>query len=138
MFARNGICQERFNITRDRAHAIGRQRIEEVTARASHRVFHCEEAVVETHFHRFAISRADPVDGALDLAAIGRITTLAIRIIGAVDFGHFASLILHDMGAREETQAAQTHFVAHRHAEELLDRHFHEVIAVNPEFTRGV
>ena len=76
------------------------------------------------------------MDRALHLAGIraGR-AGLGVRIVGAVDLGHIAFGVLHDVGAGDEIRALQTNFVAREHAEVLLRGDFHEVVAFDPQFS---
>ena len=72
---------------------------------------------------------------ALHLSAVGSISAPGIFIPDAVNLDNLPGLVLDDALALENANASQAHFLADRHAEELLIRLFHEVGAVDPDFT---
>ena len=54
----------------------------------------------------------DPVDRALHLAAVRGVAAAGGGVVGAVDLGHVAGGVLHDVGALDEVRVAQPHLAA--------------------------
>jgi len=52
-----------------------------------------EQAVIEAHLSLHVVRRADPVQGAANLSAVGRFAAAALGIVGAVQAGDFAVFI---------------------------------------------
>ena len=98
------------------------------------RIFECEEIVDQAHFGVHSVSSRYPVDGALDLAAIGSFATLALRVVDAVNHLHLAVGVLFDALASHEVGALQTDFAFRLQAEVLLRRFFHKVVGFDVEF----
>ena len=93
-----------------------------------------KQVVDEAHFGIHGMRRGNPVDGALDLAAIGSFATLAQWIVNAVNHGDLAVFILLDALASHEVGALQADFAFRLQAEVLLRRFFHKVVGFDVEF----
>ena len=78
------------------------------------RIFEREQVINEAHFGIHSVCCRDPVDCALDLAAIRRFATLAERVIDAVDDLDLAVCILFDALASDKVSALEADF-AFRH-----------------------
>ena len=78
--------------------------------------------------------RAHPVDHAFDLAAVSRIFTQGVGIVGAEDSGDIAFGIFLHAFRFDDVGVAQTHFFAQHQTLVLLVGFFTEVRAVDPDF----
>ena len=72
-----------------------------------------------------------PVDGALDLAAIGRHTVRGLEVCGALQLDNFAVFILHDLVALHNISAHQAHLAIRLEALELRGRNLGKVALFN-------
>src|SRR5262249_3447659 len=70
-------------------------------------VFLVEEVVVQPHLGVDRVGGGDPVDGALDLAAVGAVAASGGGVVGAGDFGHLAGVVLHHAGALDAVRVAE-------------------------------
>src|SRR5262249_140053 len=82
----------------------------EVTVRAG--IGPREQRIVEPDFRRPRFRRGDPVQGGLDLAAVGRVAPARGRIIGTAELEDVAGGVLLHFAASDEEGVAQTHFLA--------------------------
>ena len=99
------------------------------------RIFQREQVIDEAHFGIHSVCCRDPVDGALNLAAIWRFAALAQRVIDAVDYLDLAVCILFDALASDKVSALEADFAFRLQAEVLLRRFFHEVVGFDVELT---
>mmetsp|Transcript_82104 Transcript_82104/g.145037 ORF Transcript_82104/g.145037 Transcript_82104/m.145037 type:complete len:405 (+) Transcript_82104:1424-2638(+) len=74
---------------------------------------------------------ADPVDGPLDLAAVGRVAALALRVPGGLQPSDGASGVLEDLCALDQAGVPQTDLTVRLEAEELGVGVLAEVLAFN-------
>ena len=96
-----------------------------------------EQIVVEANLGVDGVLGRDPMDGGFHLAPVGRVAAARCRIVGAMNFDHFAGLrILHHAGAGDEVAVAQPHFAAGRQPEILLGRIFAEIVLLDVEHAR--
>ncbi len=138
----HGILQARFQIRRDRLERIRIEHRLEVLA-AGIRLRVQEQAVVQAHFGFQRAGGADPRDVALDLVVVrARRARLRILEILHVDGGDVAVGILVKARALDHVAILQAHAAARqvalrrREAEVALDRRFHEVFLLDPQFAR--
>jgi len=96
--------------------------------------FRGEHLFVQAHFRGHGVTGADPVDSALDLAAVGAGAAAGGGVVGAVQLDDVAVLVLDDFLAGDVVGVAQAHFHAGSEAEVLLGRIFAEVVTVDPQF----
>ena len=73
------------------------------------------------------------MNGALDLASIGRVAAAGGGIVGAAHFDHLALGILGAPRAAHEVGPAEADFLAGGETEVLLGRDLHEVLALNEQ-----
>ena len=92
-----------------------------------------EQAVVEADLGVEGVLGGDPVQGALDLAAVGGVAALGGGIVGAAELGDVAVGVLDDVGAGDEVGVAEADFLAGGEAEELLGWVFAEVVSLDVE-----
>ena len=76
------------------------------------------------------------MNGGLHLTPIGSVSAARGRIVSAVDFDHFAGLILHYVGAGHEITVAQAHFASGRQPIKLFGRILAKVVLLDVEHTR--
>ena len=75
-----------------------------------------EQLVVQAHLGVHGMGGTHPVDGALDLASVGRIAVAGLKVGGAVDGRNAAVGILLHALALDDVCAHQTHLTAHGQA----------------------
>ena len=92
-----------------------------------------EELVVQAYLGIHGVGGAHPVDGTLDLAAIGRVAVAGLEVGGAVDDSDAAVGVLLDALALDDIAAHQTDFAADGQALELRRRHLGEVLVLDPQ-----
>src|SRR5512145_739840 len=81
--------------------------------------------------------RRDPVNGALDLAAIRSPSTPRGGIVGTAEFDHLtSSLVLYHTIAGNVVRIPQAHLTARGEAEELPRRVLAKIVALNVEHAR--
>ena len=90
--------------------------------------------IVQAHLSRYGMRRRDPVDGALDLAAIRCPPTSGGGIVSAAEFDDLpGSLVLHHSGAGNVVRIPQTHLTARNETEELPRWVLTKILALNVE-----
>ena len=92
-----------------------------------------EEAVVEADLDVTGVLFRNPMDGALDLAAVRGVAAAGGGIVGAGDFGDVASGVLLAAGTGHEVTPAEADLLAGREAEIFLLRDLHEVGALDEQ-----
>ena len=92
-----------------------------------------EEAVVEADLDVAGVFFGDPMDGALDLAAVRGIAAAGGGIVGTGDFGDVAGGVLLAAGAGHEVAPAEADLLAGREAEIFLLRDLHEIGALDEQ-----
>ena len=97
------------------------------------RVLNIEQTVVKAHFCFYAV-RTCPVNGTLDLSAVGAVAALCSRVVGAVNAGDLTVFVLFARNTGKEIRAFKTDFVAGEHSEILLGRIFEEVGTLDVNF----
>ena len=70
-----------------------------------------EQVVVQAHFHRHAVGRADPVNHAFHLAAF-RVFTQGVEIDGAVQLNNLTYIVFNHVITANYVAVAQAHFFA--------------------------
>ena len=95
-----------------------------------------EELVVQAYLGIHGVGGAHPVDGTLDLAAIGRVAVAGLEVGSAVDDSDAAVGVLLDALALDDIAAHQTDFAADGQALELRRRHLGEVLVLDPQLLR--
>ena len=132
-----GVRGRRFHIA---AYAAPRFRIQIIAVGFTFvigiRVGDGEQAVVQPHFCRHRMLRADPVDRALDLAVGAGHAGARFQIQRAAQFDDLARVVLHHVVAARDPGAAQAHFAAGDQALPAFGRDFGEVFALDPQFAR--
>ena len=87
-----------------------------------------EQLVVQAHLGVDAVGSADPMDGALDLAAVGGVAVAGLQVGGAVDGSDAAVRVLVHTGALDDVGTHQADFPAEGQALELGRRHLGKVL----------
>src|SRR5690606_37580248 len=95
-----------------------------------------EQAVVEAHLGGDGVARADPVDGALDLAVGAGQAVAGLRIERGAQLADPAGGVLDDFLAADDADPAQAHLAARDQALEALGRYLGEVLALDPDLAR--
>ena len=82
------------------------------------------------------MGRRNPVDSALDLAAVRALPAPALGVVHATQLLHIARLIQHSLAAGDEIGIAQTHFRAGKKAVEFLGRVLAEIVVLDIQLAR--
>ena len=107
---------------------------DEITA--GFRVGIVEQPIVQAYFSGDAVRSGDPMDGALDLAAVGRVAAARGWVITAVQFHDLAVGILDHVLAFNEVSIAQAHFAPGGETVVLGGRFFAEIIFFDVDHLR--
>ena len=96
-----------------------------------------EQAIVEADLGLPRVPDRQPVNVTFDLACLrSRCTAAGLRIVGTVDRGHLATLVLVDAHPFDHEGIAQPYLLAGRETKVTLRRLFAEIVALDPELTR--
>ena len=107
----------------------------EAAVRVVNALFLIDDVLIQTGFHGDCLPGIDPVDGTLDLTAGKTAAALRFRIICGMNGGDIAVLILVKTGAPDKIAVHQADFIAGEQSVVFPGRHFHKVIALNPELS---
>src|SRR5689334_1467433 len=92
-----------------------------------------EQSIVETDLNVHRGLGAHPVNGAVDTFAVGRSAATRGGVVGAVDLGDFALLVLDDPRASDDVGVAQAHRAPGREPVIAGGRILQEVVALDEE-----
>jgi len=99
-------------------------------------IFLREEMIVKTDLGGKCVPGRNPVQGGLDLSAVGCVAASRGRVVSAVQFNDPAGRVPDDVGAGDEVSVSQANFTAGSEAIEFLRRLLHKVILLNVQLTR--
>ncbi len=96
-----------------------------------------EQPVVQAHFRRVRMHRAQPMDVPFHLDRLrARSARFRVRIVLAAHGGDPAARVLVAAGALDDVTVAQAHLVAGEEAEVALRRVLREIFALDPQLAR--
>ena len=98
-------------------------------------VLDVEQAIIQHQRGGLGVLGGEPMDGALDLAAVGGHTAARLQIGGGVDALDRAVLVLFDLAALDDIATHEADLTLGLEAEELGRRHLGEVVGVDVDLT---
>src|SRR5436190_4132227 len=87
-----------------------------------------KEPVIKAHFGVRGVSSADPVNGALNLAAGGSAAGLAVQVSRAAQFYHIAVRVFNGFIALDDVGILEPNFAPWPQTEIFWGRDFHEIV----------